>query len=148
MDVHHDNVMGGQSTSKIDDDPSNGAIVLSGVIDDLRGGFVQLRTAQSCRVVVPDGATSVKVAAQGDGQLYKLYLGGSGRGGPMWGHDFVTSESYATQEHVLPLAGFRPSVMGQAVNGPALDPSQVRLLITLPINTCNPNQACRNQRKK
>ena len=122
----NDNVMGGQSTSKLDADPSSGAIILSGVMDDLRGGFVQLRTAQSCRVVIPDGATSVKVTAQGDGQLYKLYLSGSGRGGPMWGHDFVTSES--TQEHVLPLSGFNPSVMGQAVNGPSLDPTQVRVL--------------------
>ena len=139
-----DPIMGGRSQATVEADRA-GRMLFSGTISTVGGGFASARTSGACAVAVPEGATFVKVVAEGDGQMYKLALGLSTSlmsSSPVWTQDFVT-ERGVVKQYWLPLSKFVPARRGQQVQGAApLELGEVQyvgILLSLFTATGEPN---------
>jgi hypothetical protein len=122
----NDLIMGGKSTSQLDADGA-GRLVFSGEINTDGGGFASMRTGEDCHVVVPQGATAVRVVVEGDGQMWKVNLGLSHSlmdSKPTWTHDFLTTKG-GKQTHTLPINAFTAQTRGRKVEGVVLDLDEV-----------------------
>lgn len=139
----NDVIMGGKSTSVLGTD-SDGRLVFSGEINTNGGGFASMRTSEACKVKIPAGARSVKLAVEGDGQLWKANLGMSHSlmdSNPTFSHDFLTKPGQITT-HTLSLSEFSAQRRGQTLEGFVLDPSKIQyvgLILSLVTQKGDPN---------
>jgi NADH dehydrogenase [ubiquinone] 1 alpha subcomplex assembly factor 1 len=139
----NDVIMGGRSESQLAVD-SSGRLAFSGVISTIGGGFASMRTSETTAVLVPSGATKLRVTVEGDGQLWKVNLGLSHAlmdRKPTWTHDFLTTKGSKTT-HELPLAAFDAQIRGDKVAGAVLDTAEVcyvGLILSLVTQEGQPN---------
>lgn len=121
----NDGVMGGRSSGgpKVAD----GKLEFSGALSLANnGGFSSVRSVG--RDFDLTGASAVVLRVRGDGRRYQLRLAtdASYRGiAVSYGAGFDTTAGEWTEVRV-PLASLEPTVRGTRVQGPPLDPSQVR----------------------
>ena len=123
----NDGVMGGRSQGG--PEVAGGLLRFSGVLSlENNGGFSSVRTMG--RSFDFSGATAVVLRVRGDGRTYQLRLATDARYRGItvsWGGEFPTVAGQWTDVRV-PLADLRPSVRGVALQGPPMDPGQVREL--------------------
>ena len=123
-----DVVMGGRSSSALRAD-RGGAVIFSGQINTIGGGFASWRgRSRSGGALLPADTTALRVRLKGDGKCYKLTLGSGGGGpfstAPTWQADVQTTDK-STTEVEIPLKDFVPSMRGQPVRGHVLRPAEM-----------------------
>eukprot|EP00290_Baffinella_frigidus_P006502 CAMPEP_0180138852 /NCGR_PEP_ID=MMETSP0986-20121125/13158_1 /TAXON_ID=697907 /ORGANISM="non described non described, Strain CCMP2293" /LENGTH=398 /DNA_ID=CAMNT_0022080791 /DNA_START=131 /DNA_END=1327 /DNA_ORIENTATION=- len=121
----NDVVMGGRSSGSLmfDEDAAQFVGVLS---EQNNGGFSSVRADGPFDLA---GRRGLEVRFQGDGQIYKLQIQGTGRAqGISYQADFQTEKGLWKTEQI-PFARFRPTVRGRAVpDAPAMDGNSVGAL--------------------
>lgn len=121
----NDGVMGGRSRGG--PAVADGVLVFAGELSlENNGGFSSARTVG--RTYDFSGADAVVLRVRGDGRRYQLRLAtdASYRGiAVSWGAGFATVAGQWIEVRIR-LADLRPSVRGQALQGPPMDPSLVR----------------------
>ena len=121
----NDGVMGGRSRGG--PEVRDGVLHFTGELSLANnGGFSSVRTVG--RRYDFSGAQAVVLRVKGDGRPYQLRLATDAtfRGITVsWGGEFATVAGRWTEVRV-PLASLRPSAHGMALQGPPMDPSQVR----------------------
>lgn len=123
----NDGVMGGRSQGG--PEVKDGALHFSGVLSLANnGGFSSVRTLG--RSFDFTGVQAVVLRVKGDGRTYQLRLATDARFRGItvsWGGEFATVAGQWTEVRV-PLATLRPSAHGMQLQGPPMDPSNVREL--------------------
>lgn len=121
----NDGVMGGRSRGG--PEVKGGVLHFTGELSLANnGGFSSVRTVG--RRYDFSGAQAVVLRVKGDGRAYQLRLATDAtfRGITVsWGGEFATEAGRWTEVRV-PLASLRPSAHGMQLQGPPMDPSQVR----------------------
>ena len=121
----NDGVMGGRSSGG--PTLADGRLEFSGTLSLANnGGFSSVRSVG--RDFDLSDASQMVLRVRGDGRRYQLRLATDARyrGMPVsYGADFATTAGEWTEVR-LPLAALTPTVRGSALQGPPLDPSNVR----------------------
>lgn len=122
--VVNDNVMGGRSKGTFEQE--QGELHFSGNTNTNGGGFSSIRTAPM-RLDL-SGRTGIRLRVMGDGRRYswRLTTTARWRGNPVsyWA-DFQTRDGTWTTVDI-PFYTFIPKFRGYQLDGPALDPGQIR----------------------
>ena len=121
----NDGVMGGRSSGSptVDD----GMLEFSGTLSlENNGGFASVRTVDYA--VNLSSAETVVLRVRGDGRRYQLRLATSARNRGIavsYGADFIAPAGEWTEVR-LRLDSLQPRVRGTLLNGPPLDPAQIK----------------------
>jgi monofunctional biosynthetic peptidoglycan transglycosylase len=124
--VVNDGVMGGRSTSTVQEDPT-GTIVFAGDVSlENNGGFASVRLPIAESDLSAFGGLRLRL--RGDGNRYQIRLRTDDRfDGIAYSARFRTTGDWETVE--IPYAAFEPTFRGVRPRGaPPLDPSRIRQL--------------------
>jgi NADH dehydrogenase [ubiquinone] 1 alpha subcomplex assembly factor 1 len=124
--VVNDGVMGGRSTSTVQED-STGTIVFAGDVSlENNGGFASVRLPIAALDLSAFGGLRLRL--RGDGNRYQIRLRTDDRfDGIAYSARFQTTGEWETVE--IPFAAFEPTFRGVRPRGaPPLDPSRIRQL--------------------
>ena len=117
--ITNDSVMGGRSTSQIQNSPTGTAVFAGTVSLANNGGFASVRSGKIANRLA--GAQQIRVRAMGDGHTYKLRLYSPDAGGVAYKAPFETVAG-DWQEHRFQLDDFVPMWRGQVMrNVPPLE---------------------------